>query len=413
MGVLTLFNKKTVRDVDLSDKRVLVRVDFNVPLDEAGRVTDDSRIRASLPTVQYLLDHDAKVILMSHLGRPKGIDPAFRMDPVAKRLSELLHRAVVKVDETAGKDAKEAVANMTPGDVLVLENLRFNEGESANDPEFAQSLAEMADLYVNDAFGVAHRKHASVVGVTQYIPSVAGFLLEKEVSTLTGLLQAPEHPFIAILGGSKVSDKVAVIDKLLDIVDSLVVGGGMCFTFLNAKGMEIGKSLVEEELIDYAAKTLEEAESRGVHIHLPSDVVIAERIAPDATSKIVSARDIPSGWMGLDIGPATAEHFRNIIGLAKTIFWNGPMGVFEMEPFAAGTEEIADAVADSPATSIIGGGDTVAAIERFGTADKVSFVSTGGGASMKLLEGAELPGVAALEDKGAAAGGRATPAAMI
>lgn len=392
---------------------MLVRVDLNVPLDEAGNITDDSRIRAVYPTIEYLRDHEAKVILMSHLGRPKGVDPRFKMDVVAKRLSELLHAEVKKVDETVGPRAKEAVAKMVAGDVLLLENLRFNPGEKENDPEFAKALADLADLYVNDAFGVAHRKHASVVGVAEYLPAVAGFLLEREVETLTKLLRSPERPFIAILGGSKVSDKVGVIDKFLDVVDGLLIGGGMCFTFCKAKGAEIGNSLLEADFVEYARETLEKAVSRGIDIHLPKDVVIAERVAPDADSKVVSASDIPEGWMGLDIGPASSEEFRNVIAEAKTIFWNGPMGVFEMDRFAEGTREVALAVADSTGTSIIGGGDSVAAIEKFGVADRMSFVSTGGGASMKLLEGAELPGVSALQDKGAGMGGIASPAAMI
>lgn len=407
-----LFNKKTVRDIDVTDKRVLVRVDFNVPLDEAGRVADDSRIRAVLPTIEYLIDRDAKVILMSHLGRPKGVEPRFRMDAVADRLSELLSRSVTKVNETVGKEARDAVAGMTAGDLLVLENLRFNPGEEANDQDFAKALADLADVFVNDAFGVAHRKHASVVGVAQYLPSVAGFLLEKEVDTLTNLLEAPERPFIAVLGGSKVSDKVTVIDKFLDVVDSLVIGGGMCFTFLKAEGVDTGNSLLEEELIEYAANTQEEARGRNVSINLPTDVIVADHIAPDADSKIVSILEIPSDWMGLDIGPATVDAFRGVISTAKTIFWNGPMGVFEVDRFAVGTREIARAVADSSATSIIGGGDTVAAVEKFGVANRMSFISTGGGASMKLLEGAVLPGVEALLGKGTAMGGRAASVAM-
>ncbi|MHB0976788.1 MAG: phosphoglycerate kinase [Candidatus Aquicultorales bacterium] len=408
-----MFSKKTVKDIDVTDKRVLVRVDFNVPLDEAGNVTDDSRIRAVLPTIGYLIDQDAKVILMSHLGRPKGVDPRFRMDPVAGRLSKLLGRPVEKVDETVGPKARDAAAKMSAGDMLILENLRFNPGEEENDQDFAKALADLADIYVNDAFGVAHRKHASVIGVAQYLPSVAGFLLEKEVETLTGLLEAPKRPFVAILGGSKVSDKAAVIDKFLDVVDELIIGGGMCFTFLYAQGMNVGNSLLEEELIEYAGRTLQEAESRGIAIRLPKDIVVAERLAADIEAKVVPVREIPSGWMGLDIGPDTSEAFQKTIEAAKTIFWNGPMGVFELAQFAAGTELIAKAVASTGATTIIGGGDTVAAVEKYGVADEMSFISTGGGASMKVLEGAALPGVEALQDRGAAGmGGRAASVAM-
>ncbi len=403
--MIALFNKMTVRDVDVTGKRVLVRVDFNVPLDEAGRVVDDSRIRAVLPTVEYLIGRGAKVILMSHLGRPKGVDPKYRLDPVAERLAELLDREVTKVDETVGPEAKEAAAGMKPGDVLLLENLRFNPGEEANDRDFAKALADLADIFVNDAFGTAHRKHASVVGVAQYLPSVAGFLLEREVDTLTNLLEAPERPFVAILGGSKVSDKVAVIDKFLDVVDSLLIGGGMCFTFLKAQGLEIGKSLLEEDRLQYARDVIGEAESRTVSIHLPADVVVADRVAPDADSKVVPVTEIPDGWIGVDIGPATIADFRGAISKAKTIFWNGPMGVFEIEKFEAGTREIAKAVGESSGTSIIGGGDTVAAVERFSAASRMSFISTGGGASMKLLGGASLPGVEVLQDR--EAGGRA------
>lgn len=408
--VIALFNKMTVRDIDVMGKRVLVRVDFNVPLDEAGRVVDDSRIRAVMPTIEYLINRGAMVILMSHLGRPKGIDPRFRLDSVAERLAQLLGREVTKVDETVGPEAKEAAAGMKPGDVLVLENLRFNPGEEANDRDFAKALADLADIYVNDAFGTAHRKHASVVGVAQFLPSVAGFLLEREVDTLTNLLEAPERPFVAILGGSKVSDKVAVIDRFLDVVDSLLIGGGMCFTFLKARGLEIGKSLLEEDRLQYARDVLAEAENRSVSILLPTDIVAADRVAPDADSKVVPVTRIPEDWMGVDIGPATISDFHDAISRAKTIFWNGPMGVFEIEKFATGTKKVAEAVGKSSATSIIGGGDTVAAVERFSAASCMSFISTGGGASMKLLGGDSLPGVEALQDR--EAGGRAATAAL-
>jgi len=391
-------DKKNVRDVDVSGKRVLVRVDFNVPINN-GVVTDDSRIRAALPTIEYLINQGAKVILMSHLGRPKGPEDKYRLDPVAQELTDLLGKEVEKADEVVGPKVKEAVDTMKPGDVLLLENLRFNEGEKKNDPEFAKELASLADIYVDDAFGASHRAHASVAGVARYIPAVAGFLLEKEVDTLTSTLENPKRPFIAILGGSKVSDKIGVIDKLLDIVDALLIGGGMCFTFLKAQGYSIGKSLLEEDKIDYCRETIKKAEGKDISLYLPADVVIAQEISPDAEARVVLVDSIPDGWMGLDIGPDTIAVYRGVINSARTIFWNGPMGVFEIDQFSRGTEEVALAVAQSGATSIVGGGDSIAALKKFQLEDRVSFISTGGGASLELIEGKKLPGVEALLDK--------------
>lgn len=397
-----MFSKKTVKDVDVRGKRVLVRVDFNVPLAE-GMVTDDTRVRAALPTLRYLVDHGARVIVMSHLGRPKGErDPQYSLRPVRRVLQRLLGRNVVFVDDIIGSEAHEAVDRMVGGEIIMLENLRFHPGEKANDPEFAKALASLADIYVNDAFGAAHRSHASTVGVAQFLPAVAGLLLAREVETLTAMLTDPERPFVAILGGSKVSDKIGVIDRMLECIDTLLIGGGMCFTFLVAKGVDVGKSLVEPEWIEPARQMLDRALERGVEIMLPVDFVVADQIVEDADTTIVGREEIPSGMMGLDIGPTTTELYRGAISTARTIFWNGPMGVFEMSPFETGTREVAVAVArNNRAVSIIGGGDSVAALKKFDLEERVTFVSTGGGASMKLLEGAPLPGVEALADKDA------------
>ncbi|PKQ37169.1 MAG: phosphoglycerate kinase [Actinobacteria bacterium HGW-Actinobacteria-1] len=397
-----MFSKKTVKDVDVRGKRVLVRVDFNVPLAE-GSVTDDTRVRAALPTLRYLVDHGARVIVMSHLGRPKGEpDPQYSLRPVRRVLQRLLGRNVVFVDDIVGAEAHEAVDRMVDGEIIMLENVRFNPGEKANDPEFAKALASLADIYVNDAFGAAHRAHASTAGVAQYLPAVAGLLLSREVETLTSMLTDPERPFVAILGGSKVSDKIGVIDRMLDCVDSLLIGGGMCFTFLVAKGVDVGRSLVEEEWIEPARQMMEKALERDVEIMLPVDFVVAEAIEHDSETKVVGREEIPSDMMGLDIGPTTSELFKGAIGMARTIFWNGPMGVFEMKPFETGTREVAMAVArNNRAVSVIGGGDSVAALKKFDLEERVTFVSTGGGASMKLLEGTTLPGVEALMDKDA------------
>lgn len=395
-----MFSKKTVKDIDVRGKRVLVRVDFNVPLSE-GSVTDDTRVRAALPTLRYLVDHGARVIVISHLGRPKGEpDPQYSLRPVRRVLQRLMGRNVVFVDDIVGADAREAVSRMVDGEILMLENVRFHPGEKANDPEFAKALASLADIYVNDAFGAAHRAHASTVGVADHLPAVAGLLLAREIQTLTEMLTAPEHPFVAILGGSKVSEKIAVIDRLLECVDTLIIGGGMCFTLLVAKGVEVGKSLVEPDWVEPAKKMLDKAVERDVDLLLPVDFVVADAIVEDAETSIVGREEIAPDMMGLDIGPATTELYKGAIADAKTIFWNGPMGVFELTPFETGTREVATAVArNNRAVSIIGGGDSVAALKKFDLEERVTFVSTGGGASMKLLEGTALPGVEALADK--------------
>jgi phosphoglycerate kinase len=388
--------KKTVRDVEVGGKRVLVRVDFNVPLAEE-EVTDDTRIRAALPTINYLLEHGAKVILMSHLGRPKGkVMDDLRLDPVAERLAELLDRPVRKLDDCVGPEVEAAVTEMQPGDVILLENTRFYPEEKSNDPAFARELASLADVFVNDAFGAAHRAHASVVGVAEYLPAVAGFLMEKEITFLGQALTAPEHPFVAILGGAKISSKIGVIDNLLAKVDGLLIGGGMANTFLKAQGREIGQSLVEDDSLDVARETLERA---GEKLTLPVDVVVADRFDAEADSQVVPVNRVPEDWLILDIGQETVELFKRKLTGAKTVIWNGPMGVFEFPRFAEGTFAIARFLADLEATTIVGGGESVAAVRQAGVADRIDHVSTGGGASLEFLEGKELPGVAALEDK--------------
>jgi phosphoglycerate kinase len=395
-----MFSKKTVKDVDVKGKRVLVRVDFNVPIAD-GAVTDDTRVRAALPTIRYLIDHGAKVILCSHLGRPKGEpDPQYSLRPVRRVLQRLIGRNVVFVDDIIGADAQEAVSRMVDGEILMLENVRFAPGEKANDPAFAKGLAALADIYVNDAFGAAHRAHASTAGVAEFLPAYAGLLLAREIETLTGMLANPERPFVAILGGSKVSDKFGVIDKLIDVVDALIIGGGMAFTFLVAKGLGIGKSIVEPDWVEPAKAMLKKAEAKGVDILLPVDFVLADTFAEDAETRIAGREEIPADMMGLDIGPASTELFKGTISDARTIFWNGPMGVFEMTPFESGTKEVALAVSrNNRAVSVVGGGDSVAALKKFDLEERVTFVSTGGGASMKLLEGASLPGLEALLDR--------------
>jgi len=389
-------NKKTVRDIDVRGKRVLVRVDFNVPLKD-GQVTDDTRIRASLPTIQYLIDHEARVILCSHLGRPKGgPQPEFRMDPVARRLSELLKQPVAKTDDCVGPGVEAAVAALKPGDVLLLENTRFHKEEEKNDPEFARQLAALADVYVNDAFGSAHRAHASTEGVAHYLPAVAGFLMEKELDFLGRALENPDHPFIAILGGAKISDKIGVIRNLLTKVDRLLIGGGMANTFLKAQGYAVGDSLVEDGSLDVARELLQ---SSGGKIALPVDAVIGDRFDAAAEARTVSVDAVPAGWRILDIGPDTVARFTRALQGVKLVVWNGPMGVFEFPRFATGTFAIARALANSGATTIIGGGDSAAAVEQAGLADKMTHISTGGGASLEFLEGITLPGVAALQDR--------------
>ncbi len=391
-------NKKTVRDVDVTGKRVLVRVDFNVPIQD-GEVTDDTRIRAALPTIQYLIEKGAKVILMSHLGRPKPENrDQFKMDPVAKRLSELLGRPVKKVDAVVGPEVEEAVAEMQPGDVLLLENTRFEPGERKNDPDLARKLAALADIYVNDAFGSAHRAHASTAGVKQVrpdLPAVAGFLMERELQMLGTVLSNPERPFVVVLGGAKISDKIGVLERLLGLADRVLIGGGMANTFLKAKGLEVGKSLVDEEALDEARRFLEEA---GDKIVLPVDVVVADRFAADAEARVVPVDQVPPDWMILDIGPKTVEQFAEILRQARTVFWNGPMGVFEFPRFAEGTFAIARVLAElEDAVTVVGGGDSAAAVQQAGLADKMTHVSTGGGAALEFLEGKELPGVAMLD----------------
>ncbi len=396
-----MFSKKTLRDIDVTGKRVLVRVDYNVPLTEDGEVRDDTRIRASLPTIRYLLEKQAKIILITHLGRPGGkVDPAVRLDPIARALSRLIGREVKKVDVTVGEEAKRAVENLKEGEILLLENVRFNPGEKVNDPEFARELASLADIFVNDAFGTAHRAHASTVGVTKYLPSVAGFLLERELTQLSRLLEDPEKPFYAVLGGNKVSDKIGVIKRFMEIVDALFIGGGMCFTFLKAQGYSIGNSILQEDFLEEARKIIKETEDNGLALYLPKDVVIAREIKEGAEHKVVPVNGIPDGWMGLDIGPQTIKEYKDGLKEARTIFWNGPMGVFEIDAFAAGTRAICEALAESEATTIVGGGDSDAALRKFGLEDKVDFISTGGGACLKFLEGEKLPGVEALQERG-------------
>jgi phosphoglycerate kinase len=394
--------KKSVADVDVAGKRVLVRVDFNVPLDDAGQITDDSRIRAALPTIQLLIQRGARVILVTHLGRPKGIDPRWRLDAVAARLGELLGRPVTKLDDTIGPAVRQAVEKLAPGEVVLLENVRFYPEEEKNDPAFARELASLADLYVNDAFGTAHRAHASTEGVAHYLPAVAGLLMQREIEALGRALSHPERPFVALLGGKKVHDKIGVIRNLLNKVDTLLIGGGMAYTFLKAQGREIGKSLLDAESLDVARETLEQAAARGVRLELPEDVVVAQEFREDAPHKVVPVDAIPPDWMGMDIGPATVEKFSEILRGARTVLWNGPVGVFEMPAFAAGTRAMAGVLAEVTAaggTTIIGGGDTAAAVESLGYGDKMTHLSTGGGASLEFLEGKELPGIAALQDR--------------
>jgi len=397
--------KKTLANLsaeDLSGKRALVRVDFNVPVDDAGNITDDTRIRAALPTIQDLTQKGAKVILVSHFGRPKGVDDKLRLTPVAKRLSELLGQEVVKTDDSIGDEVSAKVGALQNGQVLLLENVRFYKEEEKNDPEFAKKLAANADLYVNDAFGTAHRAHASTEGVTKYLsPSVGGYLIEKELQYLQSAIENPQRPLAAIIGGSKVSSKIGVIETLLEKCDKLIIGGGMIFTFFKARGLNVGKSLVEEDKLELAKSLEAKAKERGVDLLLPTDVVVADNFAPDANSQTVSVENIPDGWMGLDIGPDSVKFFQQALADTKTVIWNGPMGVFEFDKFAAGTEAIARTLADiskTGATTIIGGGDSVAAVEKVGLADQMSHISTGGGASLELLEGKELPGIVALDE---------------
>ena len=393
------FTKKTVRDIDVEGKRVLCRVDFNVPIKD-GVVGDTTRISAALPTIKYLVEHNAKVILMSHLGRPEGtgFQAELSLEPVAKKLAEMSGLDVKFVADTYGDEAKAAVDALAAGEVLVLENVRFDKREKKNDPEIAKTLASYGDVFVLDAFGTAHRAQGSVVGPAAYIPAVAGFLLEKEVDTLTGIFAEPERPFVAIVGGSKVSSKIGVLDHLIDSADTLIIGGGMAYTFFLAKGYTVGTSLKEEDWVERAGEMMKKAEAKGVKILLPVDNVVADHFGEDAEGETVDSDKIPDDRMGMDIGPKTRELYAEAIKGAKTVFWNGPMGVFEFDNFAHGTQAVAEAVAEAECTSIIGGGDSVAAVNKFNLADKMSWISTGGGASMELVEGKALPGVEALND---------------
>lgn len=397
-------SKKSVAsltEADVAGKRVLVRADFNVPLDDNGNITDDTRIRAALPTIKDLISKGGKVILCSHMGRPKGkVNDSMRLTPVAKRLSELLGQEVIKCDDCIGDEVTATINGMSNGQVALLENLRFYAEEEKNDPEFAKKLAANADLYVNDAFGTAHRAHASTEGVTHYLkPSVAGYLIEKELDYLQNAVDHPQRPLAAIIGGSKVSSKIGVIETLLEKCDKLLIGGGMIFTFYKARGLKVGKSLVEEDKLELAKSLEAKAKELGVELLLPTDVVVADNFAPDANSQIVSIENIPDGWMGLDIGPDSIKVFQDALADCKAVIWNGPMGVFEFDKFAVGTEAIAHTLAGKKdAVTIIGGGDSVAAVEKVGVADQMSHISTGGGASLELLEGKELPGIVALDD---------------
>lgn len=392
-------NKKTLKDIDVKGKKVFCRVDFNVPMKD-GEVTDDTRIKAALPTIQYLSEQGAKVILASHLGRPKGeVVEELRLDPVAKRLSDLSAKNVVKTDSVYGDEVDEAINGLQDGDLLLIENVRFEAGEEKNDPTLSQAFADMADVYVNDAFGAAHRAHASTTGVAEKLPAAAGFLMEKEIAVIGKALENPERPFTAIIGGAKVKDKINVIDNLLDKVDNLIIGGGLAYTFIKAKGHEIGKSLLEEDKVDLAKEFMDKAEEKGVNFVLPVDAIVADDFSETANTKEVAIEEIPSDWEALDIGPKTRGKYSQIVGESKLIIWNGPMGVFEMDVFAGGTKAVAEALANTEGYTIIGGGDSAAAVEQFGLAEKMNHVSTGGGASLEFMEGKVLPGVAALDDK--------------
>ncbi|WP_181349638.1 phosphoglycerate kinase [Thalassobacillus sp. CUG 92003] len=392
-------NKQTIRDVDVKGKNVFCRVDFNVPM-KGKEVSDDTRIKAALPTIRHLISNGAKVVLASHLGRPKGeVFDELRLDAVAERLSNLLGQTVTKTDEVVGSEVNRAITNLEEGGVLLIENVRFHPGEETNDPELAQQFARMADLYVNDAFGAAHRAHASTEGIAQHVPAVAGFLMEKELNVLGQVLENPERPFTAIIGGAKVKDKIGVIDNLIDKVDNLIIGGGLAYTFVKAQGYEIGKSLLEEDKIDMARTYMKKAEEKGVNFIMPKDVIVADDFSESANTKAVSIDEIPADWEALDIGPDTRQTYTDIINDSKLVIWNGPMGVFEYNLFAAGTKEVADAMAHTKGYTVIGGGDSASAVEKFGYADDMDHISTGGGASLEFMEGKELPGVAVLKDK--------------
>jgi len=397
-----MLNKKTIKDLNVKGKRVLVRCDFNVPMDESLNITDDRRIRSSLPTINYLIENNAKVILMSHLGRPKGEpSPKFSLEPVAKRLSELLNREVIfaKDDRVVSDNVREIVSNMKEGDVVLLENTRFRKEETKNGEDFARELASLGDLYVNDAFGTCHRAHASNVGVANLLPSAVGFLVEKEITVMGNALESPERPFLAILGGAKVSDKIGVIDNLLDKVDTIIIGGGMAYTFFKAQNYEIGTSIVEEDKLELARELMKKAEGKGVKLLLPVDIVVATEFRNDSEFKTVAIDKIPEDMMGMDIGEESIKAFAEEIKKSKTIIWNGPMGVFEMENFKKGTDAIAKAMAEADAITIVGGGDSASAVEKAGYSNNMTHISTGGGASLEFLEGKILPGIAAIDDK--------------
>jgi len=398
-GGFFMLNKKTMKDIEVKGQRVFVRVDFNVPMAD-GVITDDTRIRAAISTIEYLVEQGAKVILASHLGRPKGeVKEDMRLTAVGVRLAELIGKPVTKLDESIGKAVEEAVANMQDGGILLLENVRFHAGEEKNDPALAEAFAKLADVYVNDAFGAAHRAHASTEGIAKHVPAVSGFLMQKELDVLGKALSNPERPFTAIIGGAKVKDKIGVIESLLEKVDHLIIGGGLSFTFIKAQGYDIGKSLLEEDKIELAKSFIDKAKAKGVQLHMPIDAVVANEFSKDAETKIVDVDAIPADWMGLDIGPKTAANYAEVIQNSKLIIWNGPMGVFEMDKFASGTKTVAEAMANTAGYTVIGGGDSAAAVEKFDVADKMDHISTGGGASLELMEGKELPGIVALNDK--------------
>ncbi|WP_425448552.1 phosphoglycerate kinase [Dethiothermospora halolimnae] len=397
-----MLNKKTIEDIKIDGKKVLVRCDFNVPMDDAGNITDDRRIQSALPTIEYIIKNNGKVILMSHLGRPKGeAKKEFSLEPVAKRLANLLNREVIFVDNdnVTGEDANKAVDDMEKGEVVLLQNTRFRKGEKKNAKEFAKELAELADVFVNDAFGTAHRAHASNVGVAEFLPSAIGYLIKKEIDVMGKAMSNPERPFMAILGGAKVSDKIDVIENLIEKVDTLLIGGGMMFTFLKAKGYEIGNSLIEDDKVNLAKELIDKANKKGVELLLPTDVVVAKEFKNDTEYKTVSIDNIPKDMMGLDIGKKTSDAFGDEILKGKTIIWNGPMGVFEMENFAKGTESVAKSMAKSEGTTIIGGGDSASAVDKVGLSDKMTHISTGGGASLEFFEGKVLPGIDAIDNK--------------
>ncbi len=396
---MNALNKKTIEDIDVAGKKVLVRCDFNVPLKD-GAITSDKRIVSSLPTIQYLLDHNAKVILCSHLGRPKGeVNPEFSLAPVAKRLSELLGKEVKMAADVVGESAQSLASSLQEGEAMLLENVRFEKGETKNDPELSKKFAALAEIFVNDAFGSAHRAHCSTTGVADHLPAVCGYLIQKEISVMGGALADPKRPFVAILGGAKVSDKIGVITNLIDKVDTLIIGGGMAYTFFKALGHPIGTSICEEDKVDLAGEMMQKAKEKGIKFLIPVDNKVGKEYKPDTEAMVVDSDDLPDGWMGLDIGPRTEQLFADAIKGAGTVVWNGPMGVSEWENFANGTIAVAKAVADSGAISIIGGGDSAAAVQKLGFADKMTHISTGGGASLEFLEGKELPGIACLNDK--------------